>query len=91
MSDKDKKTGASRSLHELVGCPFCGSQPDFFKPNRGYGMLIGCSGCHAQMFGIDEDEVLNEEAQKVAVSNAWNKRHSNRGIDGNFPPINQPT
>lgn len=59
---------------KLLPCPFCGSAPVFDEPSRGYGMWVRCTGCMADMFGINETDVTNARLQRKAVAKNWNTR-----------------
>jgi Lar family restriction alleviation protein len=56
---------------ELQPCPFCGGQATITKPNRGWGVSVGCEACGADIMRVDE---VNPNLPDAAI-NAWNKRH----------------
>ena len=60
----------------LKPCPFCGSLAVYDKPSRGWGWWVRCSQCNVDMFGIDETDVQNDDAQKEAVADTWNRRQN---------------
>ncbi len=84
-----QSSDSSRSdCSELLPCPFCGSAPEFIIPDRGYGIYGGCTGCHAEMFSIDEGQVMKLNAQKRTVTRAWNTRVPDAKVsDGSQPPM----
>ncbi len=60
---------------ELKPCPFCGNDnPGFYRPDKGSGMWVMCRECDAEMFGLDEENLLDNIAQEIKVAEVWNRR-----------------